>query len=257
MRTAIERTQLRNGLRAEYDMICGERSASATNSMFRTRFLAVTTNHYGVSLMKSLFFAAAAILITTTSAHADSLGSRSSQRGVITQIDKGAKQLFADSTMILGYTNEQDDSTFHANLVAAGGFRYFVKRNLGVSLRVGGVYRDNGETNDKLFAASLWANWFARLGEGMFAVAGVGAGFQAGNRDVVSPGTAMVSRSNFVAGTGATELMLAVFLNRRFSLAAGPELLFVAGSAKPDAGGDSSTMVSVDGGFKITAAYAF
>lgn len=206
--------------------------------------------------MKTLAFALLVSLTFATAAHADSLSSRRNQRGVVTQIDKGVKQLFADSTMILGYSKQEDASSFRANLVAAGGFRYFVKRNLGVSLRLGGVYRDSGEVNDKLFAASLWADIYGRLGEGIFAVAGAGFGTQIGNRDTIPAGTNMVNRASFVAGTAGAEFMLAVFLNRRFSLAAGPELLLVAGSAKPETG-DSTSMLSLDGGFKIAAAYAF
>jgi hypothetical protein len=188
-------------------------------------------------------------------ARADTLGTRAGQRGAITQIDKGVFQLGADSTLILGYSQEAEDSTFMANAAGSALFRYFVKKNLGISARLGGVYRKSGDARDLGFAGSVWANLFMRLGEGMFFTPGAGVGLLSTQRDLPLDGST-VARSSVLGGTVAAELPLAVFLNRRFSLTAGPELLLTVGGTTPEEG-DGTSFLSLDGGFKVGVAYSY
>ncbi len=200
-------------------------------------------------------FVVAFLLALAPTASADSLSTRAGQRGRITQIDKGVFQLGVDSTLILGYTQEGDDSEFMSNVVGSVLFRYFFKKNVGVSARVGGVYRKSGDARDLGFVGSVWANLFMRLGEGMFFTPGVGVGFRSTQRDIPIDSDT-VARSSVLGGVAATELMLAVFLNRRFSLTAGPEFVLTVGNTDPEQG-EGASFLSIDGGFKIGLAYSY
>src|SRR5690606_25828573 len=101
-------------------------------------------------------------------ARADTLGTRANQRGVITQIDKGVFQLGIDSTLQVNWLQEGEAAGSRSNLTGNAMLRYFMRPKLGVSGRVGGIYRKDGETRDVGFVGSAWANYFMRLGEGMF-----------------------------------------------------------------------------------------
>ena len=204
--------------------------------------------------MKLAPLLALALLLPAT-AHADSLNTRANQRGAYTQINKGVFQLGVDSTLILGYSQEADDSSFMANAIGSGVLRYFVKKNLGVSARLGGVYRKTGDARDLGFVGSIWANFFMRLGEGIFFAPGAGLGVMSTQRDLPMSGST-VARSSVIGGTAATELMLAVFLNKRFSLTAGPEFLLTIGGTTPEEG-DGTSFLSFDGGFKVGVAYTY
>jgi hypothetical protein len=200
-------------------------------------------------------FVVAFLLAFALSARADSLSTRAGQRGRITQIDKGVFQLGADSTLILGYSQEADDSELMGNVVGSALFRYFFKKNVGISGRVGGVYRKSGDARDLGLVGSVWANLFLRLGEGMFFTPGVGFGFRSTQRDVPI-GSDTVARSSVLGGIAATELMLAVFLNRRFCLTAGPEFVLTVGNTDPEQG-EGTSFLSIDGGFKVGVAYSY
>lgn len=189
------------------------------------------------------------LTVGSVSVSADTLGTRAYQRGVITRIDKGVLQLGVDSTLQLGWQREGEVAASRANLTGTAMLRYFVRPGLGVSARLGGLYRRSGDTRDLGFQGVAWANYFLRLGEGMFVAPGAGVGLAVGQRDV-PVATGMVERSSLVAGVGGVELMAAMYLSPRFSLSAGPSASLLVGSA-----GDS--FVDLSGSFKVGAAYSF
>lgn len=198
------------------------------------------------------------ILIVSTvssSAVADTLGSRQGQSGVPTAIGKGVFQLGAESSFISSFVSENDVSDFRVNLRAAISLRYFVKDNLGVSARVGGILQKQGDTTDASGAGALWANYYMRLGEGVFLAPGAGAGFLFGERDV--PAGTGIARATLVGGTLAFELPITFFTSERFSLKAGPEFTLTAGSSLPEGSDTSTGYTSIDGSFKIGFDYAY
>jgi len=205
--------------------------------------------------LKKSITAVAGLLAITASAQADSLGTREDQRGAITRVDKGLMQLGAESTFILGYSQEADDSSFMTNTQVSAVFRYFIKKNLGLSGRFGPVYRKEGDARDLGFAGSVWANLFLRWGEGVFFTPGAGLGFLSTQRDIPVNETT-VARSDVIGGTAGAEFLLAVFLNPRFSLVGGPEFLFSVGNTTPEQG-DGESFTSLNGAFKVGVFYAF
>ncbi|HTM19821.1 MAG TPA: hypothetical protein VL172_04915 [Kofleriaceae bacterium] len=204
--------------------------------------------------MRSIFILTA-LAAFAVPAHADNLGSRRQQYDAITRINKGVFQLGVDSTLILGYSAEGDSSLLRANLAGNLALRYFPRNNLGISLRGGGIVRKAGDATDHAFALTAWVDAYLRLGEGMFFVPGIGAGALFGSREVPA-GPGQIAEASQVGGIAAAELLLTVFLNHRFSLAAGPQLTSSFGSTTPEAG-DSTSFVAIDGGFQVGAAYSF
>ena len=191
----------------------------------------------------------AALGAQAPAASADTLGTRANQRGVITQIDKGVFQLGLDSTLQVNWLQEGEGAASRSNLTGNAMLRYFIRPKLGVSGRLGGLYRKDGETRDVGFIGSAWANYFMRLGEGMFFAPGVGAGLAVGQRDV-PVGVGMVGRESLVGGLLGGELLAAMYLSPRFSLTGGPSFSLMFGSA-----GDS--FVELNGSFKVGAVYSF
>jgi hypothetical protein len=196
----------------------------------------------------------AAVLAMPRVASADDLGSRQGQSGVITRVGKGVFQLGLDSTFILGVQNEGDESASRLNVTGNLALRYFIKDNLGISIRGGGLYRENGEVTDSGFVGAVWANYYMRLGEGVFLAPGAGTGLLVATREV--PAGATVAQTSLLGGIGALEIPLAVFINRRFCLTAGPEIVLSAGSTTPEMG-DGESFLAIDGGFKIGAVYSY
>jgi len=189
-------------------------------------------------------------------AHADQLGSRRYQSGAITRINKGVKQLALESTWVLTFDQQGDASAFRTNTVIGAAFRYFLKDNLGLSLRGGFSYRKAGDSADKGFLGAMWANYYVRLGEGMFFSPGVGAGFVNSGRET-PVGGGILEHSDVVAGVAGVEFMLAVYIGPRFHLLAGPEFLYSIGKATPSQGGEGSGFSSLDGTLKIGMGYSF
>jgi hypothetical protein len=206
-------------------------------------------------LMPTWLVVAAALALASTDVEADTLGSREHQRGAITRLTKGAFQLGVESSLILAYNQQGDDSSFRANTLGSAAFRYFYRDNIGLSARLGGLYRKTGEVRDTGFVGALWANYYFRLGEGMFFSPGAGLGMLFAERSVpITENQSM--RATLVGGVVAAEFNLAVFLNRRFSLTAGPEVLVSFGGTSPEMG-EGDSFFALDGGFKVGAAYAF
>lgn len=189
-------------------------------------------------------------------AQADTLGGRSGQHGAVTKIDKGVFQLGVEGTMTMTFDQQGDDSLFRSNSVSSLAFRYFPRENLGISARGGFSYRAVGETASRGFVGSFWANYYMRLGEGMFFAPGAGFGFlSAGRQTPVDGGSLIVS--DVVGGTASTEFLLAVFLGERFSLCAGPEFVLSGGTATPADGEEGASFLSLDGGLKVGLAYSY
>lgn len=193
--------------------------------------------------------AACLVLFAARNASADTLGSRKHQRGVVTRIDQGVFQLGVDSTLLLNWSREGGGSASRRHATGAAMLRYFLRPKLGVSARVGGLYQKDGVTRDLGFSGMGWANYFLRLGEGMFFAPGAGAGFVVGQRDLPA-GPGEVRRDRLVGALGGVELVLAVYLGERFSVSAAPDLRMMVGSA-------GGSVVSLDGSFKVGAVYSF
>lgn len=207
--------------------------------------------------MSRLFVLAAAVAAAVAAprlASADDLGSRQGQSGVITKVGRGVFQLGLDSTFILGVQNEGEDTASRLNVTGNLMLRYFFKDNLGVSIRAGGLYRENGEVTDSGFVGAAWVNYYMRLGEGVFLAPGVGTGMLFATREI--PAGATVMQTSLLGGIGALELPLAVFVNRRFCLTAGPEIVLSAGSTTPEQG-EGDSFFAIDGGFKVGAVYSY
>jgi hypothetical protein len=197
----------------------------------------------------SICAAALAATFMATAAAADTLGTRANQRGVVTHIDEGLYQLGVDSTLQLNWLRDGDTALSRSNITGNAMLRYFIKPKLGVSGRAGGFYRSTGDTRDLGFLGSVWANYFMRLGEGMFFAPGAGAGLALGQRDIPT-GTGTVAREGLFGAQLAGEMNVAMFLNQRFSLTAGPQLSLLLGSA-------GGTFVDLAGSFKVGAVYSY
>lgn len=201
-------------------------------------------------ILLSLSSALLATILFCQAAHADTLGTRKNQRGAITQIDKGVWQMAIDSTMQLNYLSEGEQSESRSSLAANIILRYFIKPKVGVSGRLGAFLRKNGEIGDQSFTATGWANYYMRLGEGMFFAPGLGGGLVVGQRDLPGAAEGMVVRNNLVGVVLSTELLAAMYLSPRFSLTAGPDFSLLMANA------DGAT-TEFSGAFKIGAAYSY
>jgi hypothetical protein len=145
---------------------------------------------------------------------------------------------------------------------AVGGpvFRYFIIDNLALSLNVGGFFKSSDDvtkTSDVGGVGTVGANYYARLGGGMFLFPGLGVGGFFGGRNAgVDPNVARSSIAGFAARAG---LGLAFYASSRFNLFARPEALILIGSSKLKGvqNAESAPFTSVDVGFNVGLSYVF
>ena len=203
----------------------------------------------------SILAVIAVAAVTNGVAQADSVGSRENERGSINLVKRGLKQLTIDIPFILSYLNENDNSSTRISGALTGGVRYFVKDNVGVSVRLSGIYRKAEDARDLGAMGAAWINYYARVGNSAFLAPGIGAGFMYTNRDIPMPG-GVSDRSNVYSFALPMELPFVFYASRNWSLRAGPDLLVLVGRNVHETR-DSSTTIAVDGGFKVGVDWNF
>jgi hypothetical protein len=206
--------------------------------------------------MRKTIVALIIALLLPTIAAADTLGSDENQRGFVTAIDKGVFQLGVDALMTSSYQKDEGaDSVFRANGLARLTLRYLVARNVGVGIHAGLLVRKTGSAyRDLAFAGDLALRWYGRLGSGAFFAPELALGMLIGDRDITVGETEL--HNSLIGFTAGVKVPVAFFVGKRFSVEAGPELLFSTGSVKPK-DGDSSSTTALDIGFFVGALYSF
>lgn len=216
----------------------------------------------GRTLERGRFIAPIAAVITAviltaapTDSHAQSTATSRKYDG-INRIAKGVTDIGLDNLWILSFQEQDDASTFRMSLTSGITARRFIKDNIAVGVNVSGFRRQFGETETEMGAmASLVANYYARLGSGMFVAPGIGVGGMFGTREQPTM-TGLLNESTVVGGTLSLSLPLAFYAWKTFNVRAGLSMLVAAGSATPE-NGESTTFVTVDGGFNVGFGYYF
>jgi len=205
--------------------------------------------------MKTL--AACLLLALATPAAADSIGANPQDRGSVTAIRKGVKEIDLGGIFVLSHNKAGDgEGTTKLSTIGGLGFQYFVSDNVSVGGTVLASYDKQSETtHSSRFGGMVFGSFHARLGLGAFLRPTLGVGLLAGNTSTeLAPGMHAVS-SQF-AGLVRVALPFAYFPSRRIVLQAGPELDFEIGRITPD-GGDGMSFTTLTGGFGVGAGYAF
>lgn len=219
--------------------------------------------HRGASTMTNRFYHGPKVLVVLlltlvvpgTTAHADALVSSDYDRGVITRIHQGVFQLGVSQTFIMTYVNDNDTSSFRANIIQTLAMRLFIRDNIAVSFQPSLVYRKAGEVRDLGFQGVVWGNYYFRLGKSVFLTPGVGAGVFRGQRDIPIDDVNIL-RSNILGLVAGFEIPLVLFATHSFSVKAGPEFVLTAGGSTPDMG-ESGSYFHLDGAFKVGVDYSF
>jgi hypothetical protein len=173
------------------------------------------------------------------------------------RISRGVVDLGIDSLWIVGHTAEGDASSTRLTLISGLTARYFVRDNLGVGLSASGFYKTLGaEDSDTGVIVNVIANYYLRLGDGMFLAPGIGAGGLIGSRTTPIAND-MTLQSDLVGATIVATLPLTLFAWERFNVRGGLSVLASFGSASREGATDSETFVDVDGGFSVGAGYYF
>lgn len=171
-------------------------------------------------------------------------------------------------------TPDADRSTLYASYTGALTFRYFLMTNLALGVSLGVHYQLNqdtvststtettNETSDLGFIGFLTANYYVRLGYGLFFNPGLGLGGLYATRTIPdSAGGSTATQVSVYGGAVRVDLGFTFFAGRHFSLHAGPQIVMRIGAQEvaADAGveASSSSFFTVDAGFEVGLAYAF
>jgi hypothetical protein len=199
------------------------------------------------------------LLSLSFNARADTLSPGSNDSGVVSNISKGVKELAVESMLVVGYDKIGDASALRAVALAGGTFRYFVANNVALSLNANFLYRKSGTDQfgqvDLGGLALISAGYYASLGGGLFIVPQLGVGGTYAGRTLGEDPKAV--RSTIIGGNGDLGLALAFYPSHHFSVRAGPDALLTVGSVKENVSGTSTSLLSLDAGFKIGMSYVF
>ncbi|HEU0032152.1 MAG TPA: hypothetical protein VFQ53_16070 [Kofleriaceae bacterium] len=204
-----------------------------------------------------LVVAVAASLVGPSLARADDLDAEPNDRGKVTSIRKGVKELDLGGIFVLSH-NKSGDAEGQTRVASLGGigFQYFINNNLSAGATVLASYdRSSATTYSTGFGGAVFGSLHLRLGLGAFLRPTAGVGMLVGSQNTeVMPG--MLATASEVAFLARLALPFAYFPSKRIVLQAGPELNVLVGNATPD-GGEAQTFTSVAGGFGVSAGYAF
>ena len=231
---------------------------------------------------------ALAVLTLSPFAGADTVGKN--QRG-FTAVGKGVKEIGFDNLFLVRYhsaplTEAPDTTVSNTNIAYVGGLtpRYFVTNNLALALNLDYFYRsdttksesEDATTGDPVtteetatdqgFIGFLMANYYMRLGSGMFFKPGIGGGGFVGSRRRPTPGqVGQETKTSLTGGAGRLDLGFAFYASENINLKAGIDAIMRFGTEKPEddataTGGqeaESQSFTTVDAGFNIGIAYSF
>lgn len=187
--------------------------------------------------------------------------------GGVDAIPAGFKDVGFDNTLLVRYTSLGATKTLNADYLPSLHFRYFVIRDLGVSLHVGGFIgmakteTNNVETkqSDLGVVGTLMANYYLSIGgKGFFWKPGLGGGGFYGGREVPTAGAAgQVTKSTISGGLARLDLGFAFFVGSNWNLNAGIDVIARFGSEKPDAGGTSESFTTIDAAISAGFGYTW
>lgn len=198
-----------------------------------------------------------AVLLAAAPVAADDVTADPNDRGSVTNIRKGVKELDLGGLFVLSYAKpESGDAETRISTLGGAGFQYFINDNFSAGANVLFNYDKFGTSSATAFGGTVFASLHVRLGLGAFLRPTFGAGALFGTQETeVVPGTvAELNQTSLLLRLG---LPFAYFPSRRVVLQAGPELNISIGSVSPKDGGESASFTTVAGGFGVGVGYVF
>lgn len=198
-----------------------------------------------------------ALLALASPALADTLGANPQDRGRVTAVQKGVKELDVGGIFVLSHSKAGDaEGSTRISTLGGVGFQYFLNDNFSA----GGTFlasydRQSADAYATAFGGAAFASLHVRLGLGAFLRPTLGAGALFGtHKTEVAPGQLMSASQ--VSGLVRIAIPFAYFPGARVVLQAGPELDIAIGQITPD-GGEGQSFTNVSGGFGVGAGYVF
>jgi hypothetical protein len=210
-----------------------------------------------VALLLSLGIARPASAITTITPGTDG----------IERISGGVFELGLDNLLLVRYASTGSDpntvSTLEASYLGGLTPRFFLADNFSLAANLQLFYGARSETaggvetssHDLGFLGLVMANYYVRLGWGMFFAPGIGGGGFYGTRSTPSltPGT--TEEAALYGGAIKVDLGFVFYAGSHFNLKGGPDILVRFGNVKPE-GVDGESLLSIEAGFHIGLAYS-
>jgi hypothetical protein len=193
----------------------------------------------------------------TAPAIADTLGANPQDRGRVTYVERGVKEIDVGGLFVLSHSKTGDaEGQTKLSTLAGLGFQYFLKDNVSVGGAALIAYdKLDATTSATSFGGLAFAALHVRLGLGAFLRPALGLGALFGKQETeVTQG--MIVSANQAAALVRIGMPFAYFPGTRVVLQAGPELDISVGSVTPD-GGDGQSFINVSGGFGLNAGYVF
>ncbi len=199
--------------------------------------------------------------------------------GGFSAIEAGVFEFGFDNMLLVNsHTQEvsagSDDSVNVTRAAWVGSLtpRYFVARNFSVGLGLNlslasqsmtvtiADQETTDESSDMVFMPIVSANYYIRLGHGMFFKPGIGGGAFFGTRSVpgTEPGTTF--DSSLSGGAGLVDLGVAYYASQHVNFKAGVNIIARFGGETPDTGADDVEGIGftdIDAGASVGIAYSF
>jgi len=198
-----------------------------------------------------------ALLVLASPAAADTLGANPQDRGRVTAVQKGVKEIDLGGIFVLSHSKAGDaEGSTRISTLGGVGFQYFINDNFSA----GGTFlasydRQSADAYATAFGGAAFGTLHVRLGLGAFLRPTLGVGALFGTQKTeVAPGQLMSASQ--VSGLVRIGLPFAYFPGTRVVLQAGPELDIAIGRTTPD-GGEGQSFTNVSGGFGVSAGYVF
>jgi len=197
------------------------------------------------------------VALLASPAAADTLGANPQDRGKVTAITKGVKEIDLGGIFVLSHSKSGDaEGSTRISTLGGVGFQYFLKDNLSA----GGTFlasydRQSADAYSTAFGGAAFASLHVRLGLGAFLRPTLGVGALFGTQKTEVTAGQLMSASQ-VSGLVRIGLPFAYFPGTRVVLQAGPELDVSIGRTTPE-GGEGQSFTNVSGGFGVSAGYVF
>lgn len=199
----------------------------------------------------------AASFVATAPAIADTIGANPQDRGRVTHVQKGVKEIDIGGIFVLTHNKSGDaDGSTRVSTLGGAGFQYFLKDNFSVGAQFLASYdRQSADAYSTAFGGAAFASLHARLGLGAFLRPTIGFGALFGTlKTELVPGQLMSASQ--VSGLIRIAMPFAYFPGTRVVLQAGPELDISVGQVTPE-GGEGESFLNIAGGFGVSAGYVF
>ncbi len=210
-------------------------------------------------------------------AHADPLTPGGQDSGVVTSISRGVVELGMDNVLVLDFRDDAQPSGgsvsgLGVSFIGGPTLRVFVLPNFSVALNLNlllekrtstltdaaGAETTTLDDNSIGFVGTVLADYYVRLGRGMFFKPGLGGGgfFLSHRIPGATDGTRILESS--AGGIIRAQLGLVYYTSRRFNLKAGVDLLALFGSrkAKTD-GAEARSLMEIHAGWNVGFGYVF